>query len=474
MHRNLPVTFANPLLRTSSCGAILCLLHCDAQLLDDYKDMVPQRQKSVQVLLFLFLAIMALSLKPVAVLADCRSVPFPDTSGLGPLPPLNSTLDTINQASIAGLRTLEFGTNFQRRSANLIGQNPLITASNDDVGSPGGLISGGAAAAGDSLGSKISVLVSAFGATGDERADNLNSDIEWDTTATALSLDYAVSDNIFIGGMLGASDVTGCSAPEQNFTTPGSVNVISNEVSGSFQTFSLYGIFENEKFYVDSIVSFGSGDFDFRRAQVVNGLRSPEGFTVLERVNEQIVADTTSGLLRTSIAGGIRRQLGRFQFSPYGRLAFAQINIDGYREELDLANSPGHPAPGSGGGFALRLRDQQIESLTTGFGSSITSVIGTSKAVISLRGDFEWVHEFNDTTASLLNSLAGFSQGTISNSALAQRFPDRVLDTDFFFLGGSAAAVLRNGFQLYANLRFLLGYEDVTETHFGLGARYEF
>ena len=326
--------------------------------------MVPKRQKSAQLLLLIILGMVASLLKPVTALADCPTVPFPDTSGLGPLPPLNSTLETINQASIAGLRALEFGTNFQRRSANLIGQNPLITASNDDVGSPGGLISGGAASAGDSLGSKISVLVSAFGATGDERADNLSSDIDWDTTAAAVSLDYAVSDNIFIGGMFGASDVTGCSAPQQNFTTPGSVNIVSNEVSGSFQTFSLYGIFENEQFYVDSIISFGSGDFDFRRAQVVNGLNSPEGFTILERVNEQIVADTTSDLLRTSIAAGIRRQLGKFQVSPYGRLAFAQIDIDGYREDLDLANSPGHPAPGSEGGFALRLQDQQIESLT--------------------------------------------------------------------------------------------------------------
>lgn len=436
--------------------------------------MVPKRQKSVQLLLGLFLGIMALLLKPVAALAGCSAVAFPDNSGLGPLPPLNSTLDTINQASIAGLRTLEFGTNFQRRSANLIGQNPLITASADDISSPGGVMTGGAAAAGDSPGSKISVLVSAFGAVGDERAENLNSDIEWDTTATALSVDYALSDNIFVGGMLGSSSVTGCSEPQQNFTTSGSVNVVSNEVSGAFQTFSLYGIFENEQFYLDSIVSLGSGDFDFRRAQVVNGLRSPEGFTVLERVNEQIISDTTSDLLRTSIAGGVRRRLGKFEFSPYARMAYAQVNIDGYREELDIANSPGHPAPGSGGGFALRLRDQQVESLTSGLGGSVTSVLGTSQAVISLRGDFEWIHEFNDTTNALLNSLAGFSQGTISNSALAQRFPDRVLDADYFFLGGSAAAVLRNGFQLYANLRFLLGYEDVSETHFGLGVRYEF
>ena len=267
----------------------------------------------------------------------------------------------------------------------------------------------GAAAAGDTFGSKISVLVSAFGAAGDERADNLNTDIDWDTTATAVAVDYALSDNIFIDAMFGASDVDGCSGPQQNFTTTGSVNVIRNEVSGSFQTFSFYGIYENEKFYLNSIVSLGSGDFDFRRSQVVNGLRSPDGVIILERVNEQIVADTDSDILKTSIASGVRRRLGKFEFSPYGRLAYAQVDIDGYDEVLDVAISPGHPAPGSQGGFALRLPDRQTESFTFGLGASITSVIGTSKAVISLRGDIEWINEFNDTTTSVLTSLAGFT-----------------------------------------------------------------
>ena len=105
--------------------------------------MGPNRQKSSQLLLILFPVIVALLLKPVAVFADCRTVSFPDNSGLDPLTPLNSTLDIINQASLSGLRILEFGTNFQRRSANLIGQNPLIVTSADDIGNPSGMLSGG-------------------------------------------------------------------------------------------------------------------------------------------------------------------------------------------------------------------------------------------------------------------------------------------------------------------------------------------
>ena len=138
-------------------------------------------------------------------------------------------------------------------------------------------------------------------------------------------------------------------------------------------------------------------------------MRSPDGVIILERVNEQIVADTDSDILKTSIASGVRRRLGKFEFSPYGRLAYAQVDIDGYDEVLDVAISPGHPAPGSQGGFALRLPDRQTESFTFGLGASITSVIGTSKAVISLRGDIEWINEFNDTTTSVLTSLAGFT-----------------------------------------------------------------
>ena len=79
-------------------------------------------------------------------------------------------------------------------------------------------------------------------------------------------------------------DSAGCSAPQDNFTTTGSVNVVSNDVEGCFDVFSLYGIHENEYFYLDSIISFGSGDLDFQRAQTVNGLRDEDGFILLERV----------------------------------------------------------------------------------------------------------------------------------------------------------------------------------------------
>ena len=130
----------------------------------------------------------------------CSRLPygfFPDNSNPGPLPPFNSDLDTINIASAAGLRTLEFGTNFQRRSANLIGQNPLIVASTDNSG-----ISGSAAGDENEIARKIGVMVSAFGAQGDEQSSSLGTDIDWDTTATALFIDYAFSAKLFVGVMV--------------------------------------------------------------------------------------------------------------------------------------------------------------------------------------------------------------------------------------------------------------------------------
>lgn len=402
-------------------------------------------------------------------IGGCPTIDFPDTSNLGPLPPFNSDLDTINIASAAGLRTLEFGTNFQRRSANLIGQNPLIVASADSSE-----ISGSAAGDENDIANKVGVLVSAFGAQGDEQSNNLGTDIDWDTTATALSIDYALSPTLFVGVMVGTSRVTGCSAPEDNFTTTGSVNVVSNDIEGTFDVLSFYGIHENRNRYVDSIISFGTGEFDFRRAQIVNGLRDEDGFILLDRVNEVIVADTSSDLLRASVAAGYKQQYGQLEFSPYTRLSYAQVTIDGYREQLDLASSPGHPAPGSGGGFALRLSEQDVESLTSGIGIGSTYVISTAAAIVSLKGDFEWVHEFNDSSNSLRSSLAGFSQGTVSNAAVAQRFPERQLDSDYFYLGGGASAVLQNGLQLFASLQSLLGYQNVSETHLGAGIRYEF
>jgi len=404
-----------------------------------------------------------------SALADCPRVALPDNSNLDPLGPFNADLETIAGASAAGLRALEFGTNFQRRSANLIGLNPMIVASAED-----NVQSGGAASDDDSLGSKLGLLVTGFGGSGKETSRSLDTDVDWDTSAATIAIDYSLSERIIIGAMFGASNVSGCSTPQNDFTTAGSVNVISSDVEGSFDVFSVYGIYESDSFYIDSIISFGSGDFDFQRVQTVNGLRDENDFILLERVNEVIVAETNSDLFRASIAAGIKKRFGQFVHSPYSRLSAVQVNIDGYREELDIGNSPGHPAPGSGGGFALRLTEQDVESLTTGVGISSTFVMSSAVAVISFQGDIEWVHEFNDTSNSLRESLAGFSQGTVSNAATAQRFPERQLDTDYFYLGAGATAVLQNGLQIYSILQSLLGYQDVSETYFGAGIRYEF
>ncbi|MFK7996834.1 MAG: autotransporter outer membrane beta-barrel domain-containing protein [Granulosicoccus sp.] len=402
-------------------------------------------------------------------LADCPRIALPDNSNLDPLRPFNADLETIAGASAAGLRALEFGTNFQRRSANLIGLNPLIVASAENNEQ-----SGGAASDDDGLASSLGVLLTGFGGSGTEKSRSLGTDVDWDTSAATIAIDYSLSPQIIVGAMYGSSNVSGCSTPQDDFTTAGSVNVISSDVEGSFDVVSVYGIYESDNFYIDSIVSFGTGDFDFQRVQTVNGLRDENDFILLERVNEVIVAETSSDLFRASIAAGLKKRYGRFELSPYSRLSIAQVNIDGYREELDIGNSLGHPAPGSGGGFALRLTEQDVESLTTGVGISSTFVMSSAFAVISFQGDLEWVHEFNDTSNSLRESLAGFSQGTVSSAATAQRFPERQLDTDYFYLGVGATAVLQSGLQLYSVVQSLLDYQDVSETYFGAGIRYEF
>jgi hypothetical protein len=53
--------------------------------------------------------------------AACGSSSFPDVDSLPQLDPLASTITDVDIASVVGLRALEFGTNFQRRSANSLG-----------------------------------------------------------------------------------------------------------------------------------------------------------------------------------------------------------------------------------------------------------------------------------------------------------------------------------------------------------------
>ena len=401
--------------------------------------------------------------------AACGDGTFPDTSGAPPLRPPVTQVTDAQIASAAGLRALEFATNFQRRSANLIGQNPLIVAEAADGAT------GGSASADGGLGdARVNVITTAIAGTGDESVSELGSTVAWDTAAAALGIDYRLARRWSIGAMLARSAVSGCSEPDDDFEISGSVNVRSNAVEGDFDLLSVYSYFDAERFYVDGIASTGSGEFDFRRSQTVNGLLSSSDRLILERVNETVVANADAALNRISVAAGIKRRLGPLSLSPFGRLAWASVQIERYRETLDPATSADHPAPDAGGGFALRISEQRVESVTTGLGVNAGIVRNTSRAVLTLQSNLEWTHEFNDRVAPLSNAYAGFSQGTVYSLALSQRLPDRTLDADYLLLGLGGSALFPRGVQLYAAAQFLLGYRDVDETALTAGVRLEF
>jgi len=334
----------------------------------------------------------------------------------------------------------------QVSSANLFGSDGVFAFDQSQITGP---LTGGAASLDPSNPSGLGAYVN--GIVGEAARSSTESEDGFEATSTGITvgLDYNFNSQWVLGAAFGV--------------TSHSADFIENEnVSGGgldmdSLALSFYGLWLGDDWYLDSIVSFGTGTVDLERRVVIpsaEGLVDANG-DANDGANRTASAETDSAQIGFSIGAGMDIVNGPFTIAPYGRLSFLSVAIDGYDET-------------GAQGLDLRVDDQDIESVTSAFGFRLVAIKSTSFGVLAPQLSMELVHEFADNERELVTTYVNDPR---QNELLVTTdAPDR----DYLVAGMGISSVTRGGLQTFADVKSSIGLEGINDVVYTVGGRIEF
>ncbi len=335
---------------------------------------------------------------------------------------------------IAALRGGITGLSLRGLTVNLDGENLPIAQ----------ILEGLGGAAGDEVLSfgRWGIFINGSYSAGDR--DRTQNAAGFDTNAVSITLgaDYRFQENL-IGGLAFGY-------------TSNNTDLDSNGGSLDIDAYhlSLYGTYyQDNGFYLDGIFSYGWDDYDQRRRirYEINSIR----------VNQTAFADFKGHQWSASLGGGYSLSRGPWSFGPTARLEYVQTDVDGYQERMSNPTA-------DGGGWAVRIQDQDVTFFHSQLGAEVAYAISTSWGVLQPSAHLEWVHEFEDGGD---NVVGHFVQDT---SRTQFSLPTDRNDKDYYNLRIGVSAQFAKGRSAFLYYRKLFGYSDLNAYTIGGGLRLEF
>ncbi len=264
---------------------------------------------------------------------------------------------------------------------------------------------------------------------------------DFDAISLTLGLDYRFKDNLVGGIALGYDS-----------------NDTDLENDGGYldtrgYSLSLYGSwFEPSGLYLDGLISWGWNDYDQARA-----IRYQLGNV---KVDQKAKASFDGTQWSASIGGGYSMNKGAWSFGPTARLEYIHASVDSFDEHMSQPNAPG-------GGWAVHVDDQEMDSFTSQIGAEVSYVTSQSWGVLIPSASIEWVHEFKDNPGD----VRGYFLQDTSRTWFS--LPTDDYDNDYFHIGLGASAQFANGISGFIQYRQLFGYSDLDAWSLNLGVRME-
>ncbi len=288
----------------------------------------------------------------------------------------------------------------------------------------------------------LGIFINGAIGTGSRDATERSDEFDYDSYNINFGVDYRFSDNLVLGAALNYYDMN------SDFATSATVSGggIDSDGWGGF----LYGSYYGDNFYVDGLAGYASSDYS-----VVRSILIPSN-TNVPGINETAVANPESDDITWSLGAGYQFNSGNLTYGPFARLTYTDVDVDGYRESGATES-----------GLALSVESQSWKSLTSVLGARFSASSNQSFGVLSPQARLAWVHEF-ENDSKLINATYVYDP---RNNILSARTDDP--DRDYFELGVSLVAVLRDGAQLYASYDTVLGLENLESHVFTLGGRWE-
>jgi outer membrane lipase/esterase len=170
------------------------------------------------------------------------------------------------------------------------------------------------------------------------------------------------------------------------------------------------------------------------------------GFTT---VNQSAISDTDSDEFSVSATLGHDWRTDTVKFGPYIGVAYAETDIDGFRERM---NNP----TAAGSGLALFVDEQDFKSLITNVGAAATFTFQGPWGPVYPYLMGQYSHEFKNGNDPITGGFIDDPNGL--KFSLATDSPDR----NYFNLGAGFSASLTDSSYFYTRYNGLVGYRDLS------------
>ena len=371
-----------------------------------------------------------------------------------------SAVETSNRTIGARLATLRGGiTNLGFRRFTLHNDEPTVPYTLVASLAPFAAASSVVAASTPSNFSRLGVFANGTFTGGGKDATSQEAGFDFKTFGATLGADYRFTDNFVLGIAFNymSTNIDFDTLSFENTPAGGGID------TRSFG-FSIYGTYyATNQFYVDGIFSFGRNHYDIDR-RIIYAIpatdRTGNLIPGMTTVNQTAQGDTHSTQYAFSVGAGYDFNVQGFTVTPFARLEYSRLNINGYQEAIDNT--------ANGSGLALEFDDQHVDSLLSVLGGQASYAISTGIGVLLPQVRVEWRHEFKNDARTITSSFVNDPLNT--PLALRTDGPDR----NFFTLGTSLSATFRGGVAGFVSYEAVVGLAQVTSHSVVGGIRFEF
>ncbi len=289
-----------------------------------------------------------------------------------------------------------------------------------------------------SINEKLGIFLNGLVTFGDKDGTSREAGFDFYGLGITAGVDYRFTDYLILGGAF-------------SYTHSG-VDIDSNggNLDSNGYNFSVYGsTYFLDNFYFDGIFTIGRIDYDQNRRIVYN---IPGA-----NVNQTAKSNFDATQYAFSFTTGYDFNFNEFTIGPLVQLNYIKANIDGYRERIS--------GDDAGFGLALKIKDQDVKSLTSILGVNTSYAYSTNFGVLLPQVLFGWVHEY-ENDSRLINASFVNDPG-----ALSILVPTDSPDRDYFNLGLGLSAQLPHGVSSFVYYQTALAYRDLSIHSFLGGLR---
>lgn len=296
--------------------------------------------------------------------------------------------------------------------------------------------------------SRWGLFVNGSYGSGDKNKTFNEAGFDYDAYGITAGVDYRINEALVAGVAVGFSK-SDVDAEENND---------SIETDGN--SLILYGTWFSGFFYVEGSLTYGTYEHEGERNIAYGSGDS--------RIVRSAASDTDSDQLAWSAAAGYNNSIDRFNYSLFARAEGIDADIDAYDE-----SGSGNPDAIGGNEWAMRVENQEIESLQLILGAQLAYAFSANFGVIQPYVSAEAHHEFEDDERTVRSFYLNDPFFIAGDRSFPVELTSDGPDEDFFLVSVGASFVFKGGNQFFVNYDTLLGLDDVDSQAVTIGVRFE-